>query len=45
MLRDNVDIGEVSVGNLQMMLHAWALPGDIRANDIIEFAAERIDLS
>ncbi|RUT02287.1 hypothetical protein DSM107010_63260 [Chroococcidiopsis cubana SAG 39.79] len=40
----NAYSGEISVGNLRMMLNADMLPGDIRANEIIEFAAERIEL-
>ena len=40
----NVDSGEISVGGLHMMLNANMLPGEIRKNEIIEFAAERIDL-
>lgn len=40
----DVDSGEISVGNLRMILNADMLPGDIRTNEIIEFAAERIDL-
>ncbi|MBD2306354.1 hypothetical protein H6G17_12620 [Chroococcidiopsis sp. FACHB-1243] len=40
----DVDNGEISVGNLRMILNADMLPGDIRTDDIIEFAAERIDL-
>jgi uncharacterized protein YpiB (UPF0302 family) len=39
----SVESGEISVGNLRMMLNNQ-LPGDVQANDIIEFAAERIDL-
>lgn len=40
----DVNDGEVSVGNLRMVLGAGRLPGDIRVNEVVEFAAERIDL-
>lgn len=40
----DVDSGEIRVGSLRMMLNAQGLPGDIRANEMIEFAAHRIDL-
>jgi hypothetical protein len=39
----SVESGEISVGNLHMMLNNQ-LSGDVQINDIIEFAAERIDL-
>jgi hypothetical protein len=39
----SVESGEISVGNLRMMLNNQ-LPGDVQLNDIIEFAAERINL-
>ncbi len=40
----NVNSGEISVGRLHMVLNANILPGDIREDEMIEFAAVRIDL-
>ena len=40
----NLNSGEISVGGLRMVLNANILPGDIREDEMIEFAAIRIDL-
>jgi hypothetical protein len=40
----NVNNGEIGVGGMRMALNANILPGDIREDEMIEFAAVRIDL-